>query len=282
MENTGVELLISSTNLDFNDFSWKSTLNFSAIKNEVNNIGGLSAINVGSIQNVGNTAIIQPGSPVSSYFGYDITGIYQTAEEVAQSAQPNSQPGFPVFNDVNGDNQITPDDQIVLGDPFPDFTYGLQNSFKYKNFQLDIFLQGQQGSDLLNINAIESLYPSNSRRNQFAKQGVNRWTPSNTDTKWPSGVNPGAYGPGKISNLVVEDASYLRLRTLQVSYTWPTTKLSFLQSARVYITGQNLFTITGYSGYDPEVNSFGQSNARIDYSSYPLSRIWMLGVNLGF
>ncbi len=281
MENKGIELLISSTNVSKQDFSWSTTLNFAAIRNKVKDLGSVGDITTGNIQDVGNTVIIREGEPLASYYGYEVTGIFQEGDNIAESAQPNAQPGFPIFRDVKGDNAITPADQVIIGNPFPDFTYGLQNSFSYKSLQLDIFFQGQQGSDLLNINVIESMYPANFRRNRLSEQVLDRWTPQNTEAAWPSGVNPFAYGGGKVNTLVLQDASYLRLKNIQLSYNLPVSNLSFLRSARVYVTGQNVFTVTDYTGFDPEANAFGRSNVRVDYSSYPLARTWMLGINIG-
>ena len=125
------------------------------------------------------------------------------------------------------------------------------------------------------------MYPANFRRNRLAEQVLDRWTPQNPDAAWPSGVNPFAYGGGKVNSLVLQDASYLRLRNVRLNYNLPLDNVSFIRSANIYITGQNLFTITDYTGFDPEANSFGRSNVRIDYSSYPLARTWMVGVNVG-
>ena len=125
------------------------------------------------------------------------------------------------------------------------------------------------------------MYPANFRRNRLSEQVLDRWTPQNTDTRWPSGVNPFAYGGGKVNSLVLQDASYIRLRNVQLSYNVPLENIDFLRSLRVYVTGQNLLTITDYTGFDPEANAFGASNLRIDYSSYPLARTLIFGVNIG-
>lgn len=280
IRNTGIEVLINAILVEGNDFSWSATGNFSAIRNKVTDLGPIGDIYTGNVTNVGTTSILREGYPVNSYYGYQITGIFQQGDDIANSAQPNSRPGFPIFKDNSGDGAITPDDQVIIGNPYPDFTYGLNNTLTYKNFQLDIFFQGQQGGDLLNINVIESMYPGNVRRNRIAEQSLDRWTPENTDAKWPSGTEPSSYGGGKVNTLVLQDASYVRLKNVQLGYTFRPTK--YLQSAKVYVVGQNLFTSTDYAGFDPESNSFGRSNERVDYSSYPLARTWLLGVNLTF
>jgi len=281
MENRGFEFLINAFPVQTDNFSWLTTLNFSKIENKVLNIGG-SDIITGGLQGIGNTTILREGSPAYSYYGYNVTGIFQANDDIAGSAQPDSRPGYPIFEDVDGDSQITPDDQQIIGNPYPDFTYGFQNSFSYKGFQLDIFIQGQEGNDLLNINTIESLYPANFRRNRLEEQGLNRWTVQNTNTKWPSGVEPSAYGGGKVNTLSLLDGSYIRLKNVQMGYDIPVDQIGFLQSARVHITGQNLLTITNYTGYDPEANAFGRSNVRLDYNSYPLPKTYLIGFNLTF
>jgi len=281
MENKGFEFLVNAFPVQTDNFTWSTTINFSAIKNKVNDIGG-SDIVTGGLQGIGNTTVLREGFPAYSYYGYNVTGIFQTGDDIASSAQPDSQPGYPIFEDTNNDLQITPEDQQIIGNPYPEFTYGFQNSFTYKGFQLDIFIQGQEGNDLLNINTIESLYPANFRRNRLKEQGLNRWTAQNTNTKWPSGVEPSAYGGGKVNTLSLLDGSYIRLKNVQLGYQIPVDKIYFIESARIHVTGQNLFTITDYTGYDPEANAFGRSNVRLDYNSYPLPKTYLVGVNLTF
>lgn len=282
VKNSGFEVLLSSTNISRDDFSWKTTLNFSAIKNKVVDLGRVESIVTGNIQSVGNTAIIREGDPLASYYGYEVDGFFQEGDDIANSPQPLAQPGFPKFRDLNGDGAITPLDQTIIGSPFPDFTYGIQNSISYKDFQLDFFFQGVEGADLINVNLIESIYPANFRRNRIATTITDRWTPQNTDARWPSSVNPNAYGAGKVNTLTVQDASYLRLKNVQLSYNVPVDNINFLNALRVYVTGQNLFTVTDYIGFDPEANSLGRSNVKVDYSSYPLARTYLLGLTANF
>lgn len=281
MQNKGIEFLLETYNISNENFSWSTTLNLSALENEVTDLGQESQIITGGLQGIGNTSIIKEGYPVSSYYGYDVTGIFQTEAEVAASAQPESRPGYPIYRDVNGDGSITPDDLTVIGSPFPDFTFGINNRFNYGNFQFEFFIQGQQGVDLMNINLIESMAPANERRNRLREPALNRWTPENPNTKWPSGVEPSAYGGSKINSLALQDASYVRLKNVQLSYELPVDNINFLNSLRLYLTGQNLVTITDYIGTDPEANAFGRSNVRVDYNAYPLSRTFLLGVNVG-
>lgn len=282
MENKGFEVLINSTNINAKNFSWNTSFNFSTIRNKVTNLGDVTDIITGSIQAIGPTAVVRVGYPAYSYFGYEVSGIFQNTGEIANSAQPNSKPGYPIFTDFNSDKRITPLDQIILGSPFPDFTFGVNNSFTHKGFQLDFFFQGQQGGDLLNINMIESLYPNNARRNRITEQVLDRWTPNNPTAKWPSGVRPHNYGGGKVNTLSLQDASYIRLKNVQLAYDMGVEKIKFIRSVRIYIVGQNLLTFTNYIGFDPEANAFGRSNVKVDYNGYPLARTWMIGLNVGF
>ncbi|MEM7373363.1 MAG: TonB-dependent receptor [Bacteroidota bacterium] len=282
MENRGIEFLMNTTNINSGDFLWTTSFNISAISNQATDLGGLDDIRTGGLANVGNSVVIQPGSPIFSYFGYEITGIFQTQEEVDGSAQPSSQPGYPIFKDQNNDGAITPDDQVILGKPFPDFTLGLGNNISFKGFTLDFFIQAVQGIETVNVQAIESMYPANFRRNKFRKQFLDRWTPDNPNATFPSGVKPSAYGGGKVNSLTIEDASFIRLRTITLSYDFATQNSKVFNNARIYVTGQNLLTIDDYIGWDPEASLRGTGNLRADQNSYPLTRTLIFGVNLGF
>ena len=283
VKNTGIELQLNSTNINSKDFRWTTSFNISAIENEAVEIGGLPQIITGGLGNVGNTVIITPGEPIFSYYGYRITGIFNTDQEVAESAQPSSRPGYPIFQDTNNDGAITPDDQVILGKPFPDFTAGLGNDISYKRFNLTFFIQLVEGVENINVQAIQSMYPANFRRNKFRHQFVDRWSPTNTDAEFPSGVQPSAYGGGKVNNLTVEDASFIRLRTATLGYDLPIPQNNFLQGVRIYVTAQNLFTITDYVGWDPEASLRGNTTAaRADDNSYPLTRTFLFGLSANF
>ena len=140
VKNSGIELQINSTNINAKDFRWTTSFNIAAIKNKAVDIGGLKQIIAGALDNVGNSAIIRPGEAIFSYYGYKITGIFNTKEEVAASAQKSSKPGYPIFQDTDGNGQITPADQVILGKPVPDFTAGLGNDISYKGFNLNLFI----------------------------------------------------------------------------------------------------------------------------------------------
>ena len=283
MRNRGFEAVINSWNISTRDFKWTTGLNFSAIKNKVLDIGGLDRIIMGWVPEAqADGTIIQAGLPLNSYYGFKITGIFQTDEQIANSVQPNSKPGYPIFLNAEDDGEINNDDRVVLGDPFPDFTFGFNNTFRYKDWGLSININGQYGSELLNATTIGFMYPTNFRRNRSARQINDRWTPENPSAKWPSGTNPTAYGGGKINSLAVEDASYLKLQAVQLSYTVPVNKINYISSVRLSLTGENLFILTNYKGMNPDANLYGRSNFQYDFMSYPLARTWSFGVNISF
>jgi hypothetical protein len=168
---------------------------------------------------------------------------------------------------------------IIVGDPNPDFIYGWTNNFSYKGFDLSIYIQGTEGNDVLNVQRAETNVsgPWGNQRREI----LNRWTPTNTNTNVPRArvtVDPLLLQ----SDWLIEDGSYMRFKTISLGYTLR--KISFMSSLRLYVTGQNLITITDYSGFDPEVNSPGNSNLQIgvDYNAYPASKAVLFGFNATF
>ncbi|MDR0742767.1 MAG: hypothetical protein LBF05_00195, partial [Tannerella sp.] len=281
LQNRGVELYLTAVIIDKRRFQWNSSVNLATVKNKVTDLGDVKEILTGNASNIGNTVIITEGKPAFAYYGYKVIGIFKKEEEVAASSQPDSKRGFPIYEDVNKDRQINASDQQIIGDPYPDFTYGWQNSFTYKRFSFSFLLQGQQGGETFNGNIMESMYPSNYRRNMLTATVSDRWTESNPDGKWPSGTEPTSYGGGKVNTLALQDASYLRLKYAQLAYNLPVNR-KYISAASIYISGQNIFTISDYIGYDPEANTFGNNSARVDLNTYPLARTWSVGLNLSF
>ena len=291
VRNSGVELLLESVNID-KDLKWTTTLTMAALKNEVRElpefIPEIISGNIGSFTS--NFLIVREGETLRSFYGYEITGIFQEGDDIANSAQPDALPGHPIYRDLNNDRAITSDDRVVLGKPLPDLTFGINNSFQYKGFGLDIFFIGVRGIEALNNNILESLFPINFERNRIAEHYLNRWTPANPGAKFPSGVNPSSYGGGRaVNSLTVSDASFLRLKTVTLSYEVPVAdNLKFLDRLSFYIAGDNLFTITDFVGYDPDANAGTGGNdptlgiAKTSYNSYPLNRTFRLGAKIGF
>ncbi|MEN8124198.1 MAG: TonB-dependent receptor [Bacteroidota bacterium] len=277
--NSGFELNISSRNFE-GDFSWTTDLNLATLKNEVTNLGELPRILQGDTRFITDYTLLEVGKPINSYYGYQFEGVFQSQQEVDSSpTQVLAAPGGRKFKDVNNDGVINDDDRTVLGDPFPDFTLGFNNSFSYKGISLDVFLEGKFGFELANFTNIDSENPIDDLRNR-QRYVLNRWTPNNPTNEHPSFVNPSR--AFDFNSRVVEDASFLRLRNVRLTYSFPNIKIKGISSVSIYASGQNLVTFTKYKGYDPDVNVLGTSNVRIDYNAYPLARIFSTGINIIF
>jgi len=273
-KNTGFEFSVTSRNL-IGRLGWTTTLIGATAKNEVVNLGTAEQILTGSLRFCTEMTIIDEGLPMNSYYGYVVEGIFQSTEEIAASAQTTAKPGDLRYKDISGDGMISSADRTVLGDPYPDFTFGVDNTFTYKGFELNLFFEGSVGNEMLNVEAVNAETPIESIRNRMSYV-LDRWTPTNTDSENPSFNSTSV--TYAINSRVVEDASYVRLKNLRLSYTVP---VKGIRSLSVFATAQNLFTFTNYRGYDPDVNAFGNSNVKVDYSTYPLSRIYTVGLNLG-
>ncbi len=283
VRNQGIDLMLESRNL-VNDFKWNTTLTFSTLKNNVQKLPDfISEVLTGGVGFTSQYSIVREGSPMRSYYGYQIDGIFQEKDDIANSAQKNAKPGFPKFVDQNGDGKIDPADRVILGSPFPKFMYGFNNSFSYKGIGLNILITAVDGISTLDNNITESLYPINFERNRIAEHYLDRWTPQNPNAKYPSGVNPSAYGGAlAVNSLTVTDASFARLKTATLSYDFNIKKKQTFRSASFYVAADNLFTITKFLGYDPDANASGTGIERASYNSYPLNRTIRVGLNIGF
>ncbi|MDD4630813.1 MAG: TonB-dependent receptor [Proteiniphilum sp.] len=283
IKNTGFELTIDSRNL-VNDFKWNTSLNLSTLKNRVTDTGDINEIiHTGAGQSTSQIAIIRKGEALNSFYGYKTAGIWQSQEEITASGTKDPvKPGDVKFVDMNGDGVVNTSDRVILGKSMPSFTMGLTNVFEYKNFQLNIFVDAASGLKMLNNSKVETYYPVSHRRNRMAEPYLNRWTEANPSTIYPSFVNPAGQGNKAVSDLTVEDASYIRLQTVQLSYYVPLKSKKVLENVNLFVTGQNLYTWTNYTGQDPTTNSHGNSSLKIDFNSYPVYRTLMFGVELGF
>ncbi|QHT72212.1 TonB-dependent receptor [Rhodocytophaga rosea] len=240
----------------------------------------------------------QKGQPISSYYGYIVDGIFQTPEEAAAA------PSFPGYNDasvyidgqvqkgvgkfkyrdVNGDGQITSDDQTFIGNPHPDFTYGLNLSLGYKGFELTGFLQGVQGNELFNYVKYWTDF-NTFQGNRSTRVLTDSWRPGKTDAKLPILDENDALS-SRPSTYFVEDGSYLRLKNIQLAYALPADLVSRfgLSQVRIYVQGQNLLTATKYQGLDPELSLRDNNNQQIgvDEGVFPTPKVYMFGLNIGF
>lgn len=290
VQNKGFEIALSTKNF-VGDFSWDTDINFSTNKNEVLtlNEGNEPIYSTGS---AGIRHVTRVGDPIGSYYGYVVEGIYQTQEEIDNAPfdtqAPNPGPGDFKFKDVDGDGQITPDDRTVTGSYFPDFTWGINNKFKFKNIDFSFLVQGVEGNEILNLTG-RHLLNGEANFNSYAAFN-DRWrSASSPGNGWVPRADRGTGNHGnnqRPSSFQVEDGSYIRLRNVTLGYTLPTDNLfgSKIQRLRFYITGTNLFTITDYMGYNPEVSSITTNSLTPgeDYGAFPLTKSFTMGVNLKF
>ncbi len=295
-ENRGIELSINSQNIT-GAFNWTTDFNIATNKNKVLSLGEVDFFYAGTSsggQKYGASGIIKVGQPIGSFIGILADGIFQNQGEVnahaiktstgaTQLIQPNAKPGDRRFVDFNNDGTINASDRVIIGKAYPRFFGGITNNFSYKGVELSIFLQGVYGSSILNLvhPELENLTGGN---NQLTTV-LNRWRPDRPGNTIPRAAKVTS-APNLIHSDMVENGSHLRARNISLAYNLPSALLSKfkVQNIRIYLSAQNLFTITDYSGYDPEVNSFGQSNLSLntDYGAYPTSKMFLAGLNIGF
>ncbi|HLN53968.1 MAG TPA: TonB-dependent receptor [Lentimicrobium sp.] len=265
IENRGIEFSINSINSD-GEFKWATDLNMSFNKNEVTDLQYTKVYYFGRVySNNQDAVIVKEGMSLGSFFGY-----------ISEGVDPET--GDIIYKDVNGNGILEPGDRTVIGQGMPDFTYGLTNRFSFKKFDLNIFIQGTYGNDIFNATRIdlEGMFDS---KNQSAVV-LDRWTPENTNTDIPR-ARFGNYDNVRNSTRFVEDGSYLRLKSVTLSY-------KILENAKtlkllsVYITGNNLVTLTKYEGFDPEVSQYGSTGTSpgFDYGTYPQARSIIVGINV--
>ena len=289
VENKGFEASITTYNF-VGKFIWSTDFNYSTNKNKVLKLGA-SGDPILSSGGAGIRHITRIGDPIGSYYGYVVEGIYQTQQEITNApidklaAKPA--PGDFRFKDVNGDGVIDANDRTVIGNYQPKYTFGITNKFSYKKMELSFLIQGVEGAKVLNLTR-RHLGNGEANTNSYAFEN-NRWkSPQDPgDGKTPRADRLGdLHGfNNRPSSYQVEDASYIRLRNVTFAYTLPE-KISgkYFSSIRFYASGTNLFTKTGYIGYNPEVNN--QSTVSgvqgEDYGAYPLSRNFTFGINASF
>lgn len=285
VKNTGIDLNITSINTN-GQFRWTTNAVFSTLHNEVVELPPTAGkIITGVIStNVPAYSITSVGYPMRSPYGLKVIGIFQEDSDIAHSSQPNAKPGWPIFLDANSDGKIDANDRVILGSPFPSFSYSLKNSFSFANFNLGIYIYGVHGITTMNGNVIQSLKPINSTRNIFEKHWTDRWTPENPDARFPSGINAPVYfsGGNIINSYTAQDASFIRLKNITLTYLIPLKSYNRLKFASVYLSAENLYTVTNdYDGYDPDSNKLS-GVYRAAYNNYPLSKIIVLGASLQF
>ena len=283
MRNSGIELGLSGYVIDRSNFKWEVAANFTTLSNEVTDLGPVAPFGDGDLNFARDVARVEEGIPLFSYLGYVVDGVWQTGDDFS-ATKTNAQPGDWKYRDVNGDSLITSDDKVILGDSFHDIIWGLTNTVTYKGFTLSVYLEGAHGAELLNQNLVNTFYPITFRNNRLAEPYLNRWTESNPTNEYSSFVRVNTGDGLQVNSRTVEDASYIRLQSVRLSYAVPLDELGidFIRSIDVSLTGQNLKTWTDYSGVDPAVNSFGNNNIPMDFNAYPFARTYTVGINIGF
>jgi hypothetical protein len=226
--------------------------------------------------------VIKVGEPLGGFYGLRTNGLYQQGDACPLTTKRptlDCVPGEYKYVDSNGDGKIDANDRVILGNGQPDWYGGLTNEFTAGPFNLNVFFQGSFGGEILNGPAINSRNVSN-LSNQTV-DALDRWTPTHTNTNVPrANVNR----PRELYDVHVEDGSFIRLQSLSLGYRLPSGLVRGAENVRLVVTGQNLKVWSDYSGFDPEVNSFGgDARARgVDLGSYPRARIWNLGVTTTF
>ncbi|MBS1661101.1 MAG: TonB-dependent receptor [Bacteroidetes bacterium] len=293
VRNQGFEFSIKTLNIQTSKLRWTTALNFSRNINKILSLGPVSYQYTGNVSTSlypsgGQvSAILQVGQPIGSFFGYKYQGIWQSADDIKKSGTKQAvRPGDPRYADLNGDSAITAADRTIIGHALPKFTYGFVSDLTVGRFNLYVLIQGVYGDNILNENRIE-MENGTTTDNKFAYVSTDSWTPNSGNNKLPSVVSTLRRTLGVTSD-IIEDGSYLRVKTVTLSYDLPLPKLTgVFKSAVVYVTGQNLITATHYSGYDPEVNSYSNSagnytSLNTDYNPYPNVRSYLAGIKLGF
>jgi hypothetical protein len=267
IENQGIELSVESQNFIGENFTWNTQFNISGNRNKVKKLYNGQPID--DIGRGGNR--IMEGEPIGVFYSYKSLGVDPSTGDI-------------VYQDTNFDGVITSEDRTVVGNPHPDFIAGLTNNFGYKGFDLLIFLQASYGNDVFNGSRLflESLQGGDNQLEVV----VNRWQQPGDITDIPRATtDPVAASQNKrVSSRFIEDGSYLRFKNVTLGYTIDKNifKKGMFTSVRVYLSAQNLFTFTNYSGLDPEVNYRGDDNAVIgtDFFTYPQAKTFTLGVNI--
>lgn len=267
-----------------NDFNYNIGFNISTIRNRMGDI--INPLTGGSIRN-GNATYTVKGKPIGSFYGYKTNGLVQTSDQLAevQKLQPKAQLGDVVFVDVTGEGGLTSADKTFIGNPIPDFIYGINLGASFKGFDINVQMGGTYGNDIFNAMRYFT-YDLASMTNKD-KAVLNYWTPQNTNTNIPRLAKVDSNDNMRISDRYIEDGSYLRLRNVQIGYTLPVslTQKLYMSKVRIYLTGQNLLTFTKYSGADPEIGQIDEDNTLsrgVDIGTYPQARTITGGISITF
>lgn len=303
IQNRGIELSLSSTNIQTKSFTWNTSFNISFIRNEMKSLdsgANYKTSRSGFDSNfTQNDYIAIVGSSLGQIYGYEFDGIYQSSDfyktpdnkfvlkegitnNTLYTEKGGLTPGVVKYKDQDGDGIITTADRTVIGNTIPKWYGGFTNTFLYKGFDLSVMFQFNYGNDIYNASRLYATQSKNARRNMMAEV-ADRWSETNASNKVPK---YNGYVTNDVYSRFVEDGSFLRLKNLTLGYVIPQkwTRKAYISRLRVYATGQNLFCWSGYSGYDPEVNmaSANPMTPGLDWGAYPKSRVFTFGIDIQF
>ena len=298
INNKGVELTLSGTLINKNDFSMDLGGNIAFNKSKIQNLGGSSEdiyIN-GTLENrvfyrgqnisTGNyfrapANIFMEGEQIGLFYGYETDGIYQTEDDITVSG---AQAGDVRIVDQDGDDTITEADRTLIGNPNPDFVYGGYLNMNYKRLSLSVQINGVYGNEIVNGNLIQLGTAEGRTANVLSEAYNNAWRPDAQSNSYPRVGYLGESGSPAITDRIIEDGSFLRISNITLGYDIPVEKTNVFSSANVYVSGMNLFTFTDYSGYNPEITNFMNNGnvVGVDWNGFPNAQTIMLGLNLKF
>ena len=302
VRNQGLEITLNTTNIKTKHFTWTSNFNIAFNRNKVlalseNQTALLTSAQFDQNFNSQSSYIAKVGHSMGAMYGYIYEGTYKLddfnksgnsytlkSNVPYYTSEANTQPGMPKYRDLNDDGVINTNDCTFIGNGLPTHTGGFTNNFNYRDFDFSFFFQWSYGNDVLNANRLmfESSWNRTRELNQFASY-ADRWTIDNPTSNIPRATSSSSNRV--FSSRIIEDGSFLRLKTLTLGYTVPRKAISRvgIDQLRIYFAAQNLFTISNYSGYDPEVSIRESAlTPGLDFSAYPRARSFSFGINLGF
>ncbi|SKC63344.1 SusC/RagA family TonB-linked outer membrane protein [Ohtaekwangia koreensis] len=278
VNNKGLELAVEGVIIQTNDLRWSAAVNYFTNRNKVINLGPDSLVQRGTWGGGLMSApiqVLQVGQPMSSFYLIPWEGVYQNESGVYKAGDAR-------YTDTSGNGTIGLEDRIIVGSAIPKFQFGFNNTVTYKKFSLNLFIQGVYGNKIFNATYAATAVPTSDVKYPTLAEAADYWTPANTSSTW---ANPGSTNKSWVeSTQFLQDGSYARLKNVSLSYQVDKSHLKFL-SAKVYVSAQNLFTITNYKGFDPEASSTGStsdSDGGIDLGAYPSARTYTLGAVLTF
>lgn len=276
VRNQGIEMSLHTINLT-GELGWETNVTATYNKNKIKDLNSDVPYYINQINN-SYVTMLAKDYPINVFYGYVTDGIFQNQSEVnTHAVQPGAEPGDIRFRDLNNDGVINDSDRTVIGNPNPSWLFSMNNSLSYKGFELSVFLQGIAGNKIYNANNIDNTGMA-AAYNQTTDV-LKRWQGEGTSNSMPRAVFGDPNQNTRVSDRFVENGSYLRLKNITLSYTFPKQWLqkAQIENARLSLSCENVATITGYSGFDPEVGING-----IDQNRYPISRTFSLGLNFNF